>query len=363
MAVRQIRWISAQFPALAVAFATLDTRNSAKILFLPPVQPRQMLLQAAARPLLTWSDPLAELFGFVALFLAAGAVGFRYAALRGLRDDAAPDAPDLVANMSRRAAWWGFTGALMHSLALWAKLPASAARAHVDLLTLVTTDHATMLSVGLAAVAIVALAAAASGVRGGWPVGAAAVVLGALPQLLLGQWSRLVNPIHALAAGLWLGTLFVMVVAGIAPVLRDERLRASRGAVVAEMVHAFSPVALTMGGIVVVFGVITAWKHLNPLSSVYTTPYGWALLAKLSAVAVVYGLGGWNWRRQRPTLGSPESADSIYRSSRAELVAAGVVLLCTAVLLSLPSPRRAKPPGAPGSRPAAARAAAPAPAP
>ena len=34
-------------------------------------------------PLLTWSEPATELLGFVSLFLANGAIGFRYAALRG----------------------------------------------------------------------------------------------------------------------------------------------------------------------------------------------------------------------------------------------------------------------------------------
>jgi hypothetical protein len=33
-------------------------------------------------PLLTWSEPATELLGFIALFLANGAIGFRYAAVR-----------------------------------------------------------------------------------------------------------------------------------------------------------------------------------------------------------------------------------------------------------------------------------------
>jgi putative copper export protein len=172
------------------------------------------------------------------------------------------------------------------------------------------------------------------------------VVAGALPDLFTGRWSRLVNPVHALAAGLWIGTLFVLLVAGIAAVLRDPAMRERRGAVVADMVNGFSPLALSMGMVVVVFGVITAWRHLTPLSSLWSTPYGYALLAKLLFVAMVFALGAWNWRRQRPTLGSDESALSIRRSSRAELGAAAVVLVLTAILLSLPSPRRPKPPGA-----------------
>ncbi|HEX2780397.1 MAG TPA: CopD family protein, partial [Gemmatimonadaceae bacterium] len=124
------------------------------------------------------------------------------------------------------------------------------------------------------------------------------------------------------------------------------------------MVNGFSPLALVMGGLVVLFGVITAWRHLEPISALWTTPYGWALIAKLVVVAVVFALGAWNWRRQRPALGSDEAARAMRRSATRELAAAGLVLLITAVLVSLPSPRRpgAGPggPGGPGAPPPAA---------
>ena len=112
-----------------------------------------------------------------------------------------------------------------------------------------------------------------------------------------------------------------------------------------------SPVALVMGVCVVLFGLITAWRHLHVLSNLWTTPYGYALIVKLCIVGFVFGLGAWNWRRQRPMLGSEPAAAAIRRSATAELTVAGVVLVITALLVSLPAPR---PPGA------APRAAAPA---
>jgi hypothetical protein len=315
---------------------------------------RHAMLLQAAEPLIIWSDPFKELFGFVALFLSAGAVGFRYAALRGWRAPELQGAPELFGHAARRGALLGLAGALGRAVVLWTNLPGAAARAHVPVSQLLSGDLPTMIGVGLAVLAIAGFALAASGRAVGWPLSAVGVVLGALPDLFTGKWARLVNPAHALAAGLWIGTLFVMMVAGIALVLRDQRVRDTRGRLVAEMVHAFSPLAMTMGGIVVIFGLVTAWQHLNPLTSLFTTPYGWALLAKLVAVAAVYGLGAWNWR-QRPTLGSHEAAHSIYRSARRELVAAGVVLVITAILISLPSPRPPKAPGqtAPPGAPAA----------
>jgi putative copper export protein len=103
-------------------------------------------------------------------------------------------------------------------------------------------------------------------------------------------------------------------------------------------VNGFSPLALGCGLVVVLFGAITAWRHLGRLDALWTTPYGWALIAKLCTVAVVFALGAWNWRRQRPLLGSEAAAHAIRRSATAELVVAGLVLVITAVLVSLPAP-------------------------
>jgi putative copper resistance protein D len=94
-----------------------------------------------------------------------------------------------------------------------------------------------------------------------------------------------------------------------------------------------------MGGVVVLFGIITAWRHLHKLSNLWATPYGITLIVKLVFVAFVFALGAWNWRRQRPTLGTESAASSIRRSSVGELTMAGIVLILTAILVSLPSPK------------------------
>jgi putative copper resistance protein D len=136
----------------------------------------------------------------------------------------------------------------------------------------------------------------------------------------------------------------VLIVAGLSTVLRDGA-RGQRGPIVADMVNGFSPLALTCGPLLVLTGVTTAWLHLKPLSSLWTTPYGYALLTKLCLVAVVFGLGAWNWRRQRPRLGSEESAHLIRRSASMEVATATLVLVVTAILVSLPSPKPPRPPG------------------
>jgi putative copper export protein len=166
----------------------------------------------------------------------------------------------------------------------------------------------------------------------------------------------MVNPLHQLFAGLWLGTLVVLVIAGFDAVLRHEP-RAERGPIVADLVNGFSPLALTCGPLLVITGVTTALLHLHPFSSLWTTPYGYTLLLKLCLVAVVFTLGAWNWRRQRPRLGTEEAGGLIRRSSVWELSAATLVLIVTAVLVSLPAPRRPQPPAAsqPAAKPGATR--------
>jgi putative copper export protein len=308
-----------------------------------------------AEPLITWSEPVLEFISFLGLFFSAGAVGFRYSALRG-RLTAPGLAPatstgmDTAANgpldqpvytvIARRAAAIGLVGMLIRFGLMLNDLPEAAARKHLAVGAFLTSDFMTATQLALILLAVIGFLAAWRGMGFGWTLAAVGVIAIPIRGALIGQWSRLVNPMHVLFAGLWIGTLFVLFIAGLSVILRNESVRERRGRLAADMVNGFSPLALTASGGVALFGVITAWTHLKPLSSLWTTPYGWALLAKLVVVAIVVSLGAFNWRRQRPTLGTPESAASIARSSRAELTAAFVVLLITAILVSLPSPRR-----------------------
>jgi putative copper export protein len=64
-----------------------------------------------------------------------------------------------------------------------------------------------------------------------------------------------------------------------------------------------------------------------------------ALVVKLVFVAIVVLLGAWNWRRVRPSLGSEGTEHTIHRSATMELTFAGLVLIATSVLVTLPSPK------------------------
>ena len=288
-----------------------------------------------AEPLLQVSDAVKEFIGFIALFLGAGPIGFRYVALRGGSADTDRAFYD---DAARRAAAIGLVGVVIGLVIAWGELPDLAARRHTSAGALLTSDPATMMQFGFLALALIGYALAALRVAFGWPFAAVGVIAGALRLVFLGQWSRLINPVHSLAAGLWIGTLFVLVVAGLSSLFAHEP-RDRRGPIAADMVNNFSPLALTMGGVVVTFGLITAWRHLHVLSNLWSTPYGYALIVKLLLAATVFSLGAWNWRRQRPTLGSEDASVSIRRSSIAELSVATLVLIATAIVVSLPSPK------------------------
>jgi putative copper export protein len=313
------------------------------------------------QPLIEWSEPVMELIGFIALFLTAGAIGFRFSALRGTLSAPRRPATSSTAALfddsviyhaaARRAAVHGLIGAVIAIVLAVQSLPALAHRAHTTTSALLSSNSGAQMLIGFAALAVIGFLLASARIGAGWPLAAIGVVLGTLRGVFAAKWSQLVNPVHELAAGLWIGTLFVMVVAGLALVFRRDTPGERRGPITAAMVNGFSPLALVCGALVVIFGVITAWKHLNPLSSLWTTPYGYALIAKLVVVAIVFGLGAWNWQRGRPTSGTEAGATGLRRSAAGELTAAGIVLVITAILVSLPSPRRPKP-AAPTGAPA-----------
>lgn len=290
----------------------------------------------ASEPLLVWSDPVRELIGFLALFLSAGAVGFRYFAMRGRAIES--DRP-FYDDAARRAAILGLAGVIVRLALVAYELPGQAAHAHATTAAFATGDPSMAMQLAFLVLALVGYALAWGGVAAGWPLAAFGIVATSLRGAVLGKWASLINPIHSLAAGLWIGTLFVLVTAGLSALLRHEPTRERRGAIAADMVNGFSPLALSMGGVVVLFGVITAWRHLHTLSNLWSTPYGYALIVKLVFVAIVFALGAWNWRRQRPTLGTEPAAAAIRRSSIGELTFAAVVLVVTAIVVSLPSPK------------------------
>ncbi len=143
--------------------------------------------------------------------------------------------------------------------------------------------------------------------------------------------------VHIIAGSAWLGTLAVIVIVGIPAALKSpDEIRP--GARVASLVNTFSPLALLSGGSVVATGLGSSVMRLPGVDSLWTTPYGVALLLKVIFVAMLFAAGAWNWRRMKPRLTGDDAIGPLRSSASLELVLAGTVLGLTAILVALALP-------------------------
>lgn len=281
---------------------------------------------------------------YAAAFGIFGALGFWFLVLRRVNARFEPASPDpslsgVFTMAERGAASAGVIGALLLFANLIGTVSRNSHMGHVTVAAAVA-KLGTQFYIQMSCAALLLIAFSFAVRRSPLAWGAAAVVATALGfrKLVLLQWEPLVNPLHEVAAALWLGTLFVLVTAGLPAILLGAP-RERRGALVAELVARFSPLALAAAILLGVTGVIAAWVNLKHVSALWTTPYGYALDAKLCVVAVVAALGAWNWRRMTPKLGTEDAAHTLRRSSTWELSFAGVVLFLTAILVIMPAPK------------------------
>src|SRR6185437_4002452 len=306
----------------------------------------QYTLLQAAEIHITASDLATEYAGFLAYFGVFGALGFRWLMLRRTAarqpEIGATGSPVALLLQSAEigAARIGVIGAFFMLLNLLMALSARASDKGISFGSAIAAGGGrTMVAFLFIAVFLLSFVLAIRRVRAGWIIAALAGVIYALQGILSGRWTSLVNPLHEVAASLWIGTLFVVVVAGLPAILRSTLSSERRGALVADLIGDFSPVAIGAALLLVITGITTAWRHLKFVAALWTTPYGYALDVKLLRVATVVALGAWNWRRMRPRLGAEQAAHELRRSARAELFFASLVLVVTGVLVSLPSPR------------------------
>jgi putative copper export protein/methionine-rich copper-binding protein CopC len=258
------------------------------------------------------------LWGALALLVAAAArLGAQSVAMHGAAE--ALD-PSRIGAMLRHTVWgWGWL--LQLGGAILASLGFAAARRRASSGTPVATTGGAWTAASLAAL-LLAFTPALSGHAA------------AAPRLT--PLAVLSDGLHVLGAGGWLGSLLVVLAAGIpaAFALGAER----RGAVVAALVNAFSPTALGFAIVVAATGVFAGWLHVGRLAALWGTGYGQLLLAKLAVLSLVAATGAYNWLRVRPALGDDAGAARIRRSATAELAVGVLVLLATAALVATPTP-------------------------
>jgi putative copper export protein len=292
-----------------------------------------------------------EYLGFLSFFAVYGALGFHFQVLKTLRAESeGASAGSPVDRADRRGAAIGLAGSLLMIVLLVTSLLGRAQQKNISLVEAISAGGGRQIfQIICISIFFVCFALAAQRMRAAWVIAGITAFAYAFRNIVTGRWFSNVNPLHEIAASLWLGTLAVLALAGLTTVFRKEVSTDERGQLVAEMVSRFSPLALSAAALLGITGVTTAWRHLKHLDALWTTPYGFALIAKLCVVAIVVALGAWNWKRMKPKLGDESGALAITKSASTELGVAGIVLAITALLVSLPSPGPSGPPAAGGS--------------
>jgi copper transport protein len=286
---------------------------------------------------------------FVGLLVVVGVIGFRTLLVRTttLPAEAQSDALDAARRLGRSAVLLLALAALvrLHS-ELRAMHGPRAYAAGVLQSTILGTSWGRGWLLGVAGLILVWLGCTLAGrYRAAWLIAAAGALAAAFTPALTGHAiaspvkpaiAVITDGLHVLGAGTWLGTLAVMIIAGI-PALR-RRAEATWGAAAAVVVRGFSPMALTGASVVVLSGIVSATFRLGAIDQLWMSVYGRVLLLKVALFVLVALMGAWNWRRIAPVLGDSASAVRVRRSATLELTAAALVLAATAALVAISPP-------------------------
>jgi putative copper export protein/methionine-rich copper-binding protein CopC len=299
---------------------------------------------------------------FVALLTILGVLAFRLIVLPKLARApaglvSAPPSSALIGEVGDSARRLGESALVLLLLAALTRLYAESAAMHGAERALDTTMLRAMITttswgigwlIGAAGIAVTALGLfLARRTRAGWNIAALGALGLVLAPALTGHaaaspWyfvAVTVDTLHVAGAGAWLGTLLVLMLVGISGVRRwSDDARASIGSPVAALFHAFHPMALACGGLVVASGLLSGWMRLQSLPALWETTYGRILLLKVAAFIVVAALGLFNSRRLLPAAQDPDFGHRIKRSASLELAFTALVLALTAVLVSTATP-------------------------
>lgn len=286
---------------------------------------------------------------FVALLTILGVLGFRHGVLPPLASRGVPttDAAERARRLGQGAIILYVVAAVVRLFTEAAALRvADAVDAGVIVPLLTRTTWGVGWLVGMIGAALLLL---------GWVASRRSVTIGT-PLALTGALGLVLSPAlsghaaasrnfvlsvtldvtHVAAAGIWIGGLLIVLIAGIPAMKRltDGNQDAAIGA----LVSSFHPVALFCAPIVVLAGLGTSWIRLGSFPAAWSTEYGRTLLLKLALFALVAGMGMYNALRARKRLGIPEGTRHFRVSGAIELVFAAAVLAATTFLVSTPVP-------------------------
>lgn len=291
---------------------------------------------------------------FTAILVLTGAVAFHLFVLGFLRKKHRPDLP-MLRPASQRSASIGLYAALMLVAVAIMRLLAQSYAMHapgsgfapglmLSMIGQTTWGWGWLLQILAAIGAIIGFSAARRNLTRGWQIATVSAVLGAFAPALSGHAASvptlrllaiLADGLHIIGASGWLGSLLILLAAGIPAAMRLER--DDRGPAVAELVNAFSPTALAFAGLTASAGVFAAWLHLGTIQALWQTQYGKTLLFKVAILGIVMATGAYNFLYVKPRLGKLDGVRHIRRSATIEVAVAVLVLLVTAVLVATPT--------------------------
>ncbi len=135
---------------------------------------------------------------------------------------------------------------------------------------------------------------------------------------------------HVIAGAFWIGSLWPLAVALRAP---DEQARAA--------LSRFSRVIFWAVALLLVSGSVLAVVQVGRVEALWTTAYGWVLLAKLGALLPLFGLAAINrfWLTRRVQTGDAVANRNLRHSIAVEVAIAFVVLGIVALWRFTPPPR------------------------
>jgi copper transport protein len=306
---------------------------------------------------------IARWLSFAGLISVLGVVGFALLVLpRVAPQNDAAQMSNFKVSARRRAMTLGVVAALVIIVSavwrLYAELGVVGGDVTVGKLIQTFWGHVWLAQVVLAALLCLTFSHA-RGERAGksvspaWPVTVIAALLLSATPTFSGHAAAAVSHralsigldiVHVLAAGGWLGGLFILAAAGVPAALatRADTETSEPLPLIARLVNAFSPLALCLASLVVLTGAVAAWLHVGSFSGLFHSAYGAVLLVKLACVVLVLAAGGHNWLRMRAELAHPETGasavGSFRRSAWSELTFAAMVIAATAVLVAVQPP-------------------------
>ena len=141
---------------------------------------------------------------------------------------------------------------------------------------------------------------------------------------------------HILGAGGWLGGLVALLLCGLPSIQSlGEKERQQAGS---RLVRAYHNATVDSITVVVVTGLVAGWLRLGTFSALWTSPYGSMLERKLVFVVVLLALAAYHWGLAVKPDWNADTKFQFQRSAAIELLAGGVIVAFTAVLIGMTFP-------------------------